>query len=67
MTWLTFYSESALADLDPNFISSGHYTEDDRLALIAGIADGTIDLIVSDHSPHETGAKLAPFPETEKE
>ena len=28
--------------------------------------DGTIDMIVTDHSPHESGAKLAPFPETER-
>ena len=61
------YSEKALADLDPNFhLERPLRTEDDRLALIAGVADGTIDLIVSDHSPHETGAKLAPFPETER-
>ena len=61
------YSESAIANLDPNFhLERPLRTEDDRLALISGIADGTIDLIVSDHSPHETGAKLAPFPETEQ-
>ncbi len=61
------YSEKALADLDPNFhLERPLRTEDDRLALIAGVADGTIDLIVSDHAPHETGAKLAPFPETER-
>ncbi len=61
------YSERALADLDPNFhLERPLRTEDDRLALIDGVADGTIDLIVSDHSPHETGAKLAPFPETER-
>ncbi|HBX27182.1 MAG TPA: dihydroorotase [Gammaproteobacteria bacterium] len=61
------YSESAIANLDPNFhLERPLRAEDDRLALISGIADGTIDLIVSDHSPHETGAKLAPFPETEQ-
>ena len=37
----------------------------DRDALRAGVADGTIDLIVSDHQPHEADAKLAPFPSTE--
>ena len=61
------YSEQAIVNLDPNFhLERPLRTEDDRLALIAGVIDGTIDLIVSDHSPHETGAKLAPFPETEK-
>ena len=61
------YTEQAIVNLDPNFhLERPLRTEDDRLALIAGVVDGTIDLIVSDHSPHETGAKLAPFPETER-
>jgi dihydroorotase len=61
------YSEQAVLNLDPNFhLERPLRTEEDRLGLIAGIIDGTIDLIVSDHSPHETGAKLAPFPETEQ-
>ena len=37
----------------------------DRDALRAGLADGTIDCVISDHQPHETDAKLAPFPATE--
>lgn len=40
-------------------------SETDRLALVAGVADGTIDAICSDHQPHEPDAKLAPFPATE--
>lgn len=61
------YSEHAIVNLDPNFhLERPLRSEDDRLALIAGVIDGTIDLIVSDHSPHEPGAKLAPFPETEQ-
>ena len=60
------YSETAISSLDPNFhLERPLRTEDDRQALIDGVKDGTIDVIVSDHSPHETGAKLAPFPETE--
>ncbi len=39
--------------------------ESDRLALIAGLKDGTIDAICSDHAPHETDAKVNPFPITE--
>lgn len=39
--------------------------EADRLALVAGVADGVIDAICSDHQPHDADAKLAPFPETE--
>ncbi len=60
------YTESAISNLDPNFhLERPLRTEDDRQALIDGVENGIIDAIVSDHSPHETGAKLAPFPETE--
>lgn len=37
--------------------------ESDRLALIEGIKDGTIDAIVSGHAPCGVSAKLAPFSE----
>lgn len=36
----------------------------DRDALRRAVADGTIGVICSDHSPHEADAKEAPFPET---
>lgn len=32
-------------------------TEQDRLAIIAGLADGTIDLIATDHAPHSVEEK----------
>lgn len=32
-------------------------SEDDRLALIEGIKDGTIDLIITDHAPHSAEEK----------
>lgn len=32
-------------------------TEADRQALIAGLKDGTIDMIATDHAPHTTGEK----------
>ena len=35
--------------------------EKDRLALIAGIADGTIDTLVSDHDPKDEDVKRLPF------
>lgn len=38
-------------------------TEEDRLALIAGVRDGIIDAICSDHQPLNAAAKLAPFAE----
>lgn len=37
----------------------------DRAALRAGLADGTIDVICSDHTPVDDDAKQVPFAETE--
>lgn len=37
--------------------------EDDRLAMVAGIADGTIDVIVSSHDPQDVDTKRHPFAE----
>lgn len=37
----------------------------DRDALRAGVASGVIDMVVSDHCPHDRDAKLAPFPGSE--
>jgi dihydroorotase len=37
--------------------------EDDRLAVIAAVADGTIDVIVSDHNPQDVETKRLPFAE----
>ena len=36
-------------------------SESDRLALIAGVADGTIDVVVSGHNPQDAEAKRQPF------
>ncbi len=36
-------------------------SEDDRRAVVAGLADGTIDAIASDHSPHDQDSKRLPF------
>lgn len=35
--------------------------EADRLALIEGLADGTIDAIATDHAPHDTESKRVPM------
>src|SRR3546814_481655 len=35
--------------------------EDDRQAIAEGVADGTIDAIASDHSPHDVESKRLPF------
>lgn len=37
--------------------------EDDRLAMIEGIADGSIDVIVSSHDPQDVDTKRHPFAE----
>ena len=34
-----------------------------RCALLAGVADGTIDAIATDHAPHPPERKLVPFDE----
>ncbi len=39
--------------------------DQDRLALREGLSDGTIDIICSDHQPHDRDAKLMPFPSAE--
>lgn len=38
-------------------------TKDDREAILEGLADGTIDIIATDHAPHTTEEKLRAFPE----
>ena len=46
------------AKLDPPLRS-----EEDRLALLAAVADGTIDVVVTDHDPQPSGRKRLPFAE----
>ncbi len=36
-------------------------TEEDRLAIIEGLRDGTIDMIVTDHAPHSEEEKARPL------
>lgn len=36
-------------------------SEDDRKAIAAALADGTIDCIASDHAPHDQDSKRVPF------
>jgi dihydroorotase len=38
-------------------------SRDDALALLAGVADGTVDAIATDHAPHPPERKLVPFEE----
>jgi dihydroorotase len=39
-------------------------SEEDRMALVAGLADGVIDAIVSDHDPQDVETKRQPFAES---
>lgn len=39
--------------------------EADRLAVVAGLADGTIDAIASDHTPRDQDSKRLPFAQAE--
>jgi dihydroorotase len=36
-------------------------SEEDRQAVIEGLADGTIDMVASDHAPHDQDSKRLPF------
>jgi len=56
-------------DIEP-FNSSYHVlppfrTEKDKQRLREGLANGTIDVICSDHQPHDLDAKIGAFPETD--
>jgi len=55
-------TEDALADFDANYkVNPPLRAEADRRAVIAGLADGTIDAIATDHAPHLKGEKDAEF------
>lgn len=61
-----FYTDKDLAGFDTNYHSAVPFrSEDDRNALCQGLVDGVIDAICSDHAPHDTDARLAPFPTSE--
>ncbi|MGH2906272.1 MAG: dihydroorotase [Solirubrobacterales bacterium] len=56
-------TEEAIGDgTDANFkMNPPLRTEADRLALIEGLRDGTIDCIATDHAPHAAHEKEVPF------
>ena len=60
-----------LTDRDLNGFDTAKLTipplrdDQDRRALREGLVDGTIDIICSDHQPHDRDAKLMPFPSAE--
>lgn len=58
---LTF-DESYLTDLDPDFkMYPPLRSEEDRQALLSALADGTIDVVATDHAPHLPEEKSAEF------
>ncbi len=55
-------TDEACASYDPVFkVHPPLRTSDDVAAVKAGLADGTIDAIATDHAPHPVEAKEAPF------
>ena len=57
-------TDEAVRTLDSNFkMNPPLRAEDDRQALIAGLKDGTISCIATDHAPHARHEKEAPFEE----
>jgi len=59
-------TDEALGAFDSNYhLLPPLRDESDRVGLRAGVINGTITAICSDHQPHEADAKLAPFPATE--
>jgi dihydroorotase len=61
---LTLTSEAILERLDTRLkMNPPLRAESDRQALIAGLRDGTIDCIATDHAPHAREEKEVPFEE----
>jgi dihydroorotase len=57
-----YFTDEYLRGYDPRFkMAPPIRTEEDRQALIAGLVDGTIDAIITDHAPHANEEKDVPF------
>jgi len=55
-------TDEVVMSFDPNFkMKPPLRTEKDREALVEGLADGTIDVIATDHAPHTKEAKESEF------
>ncbi|HEX7318814.1 MAG TPA: dihydroorotase [bacterium] len=56
------FSDTLLETYDTNYkVNPPIRTEDDRQAVIAGLKDGTIDVIATDHAPHTQAEKELEF------
>jgi dihydroorotase len=57
-------TDECCASFDPVFkVNPPLRTADDLAAIKAGLADGTLDVVATDHAPHPTEAKERPFEE----
>jgi len=57
-------TDEACSDFDPNTkLNPPLRTNDDRIAVIDGLADGSIDVVASGHAPHAPHTKEVPFDE----
>jgi dihydroorotase len=57
-----YFTDEVLLDFDTNFrLNPPLRTEADRLALLAGIEDGSIDAVVSSHQPQDEDSKKCEF------
>ncbi len=55
-------SDAHLSDFEPNFKVVPPFRNEEHIAALkAGLADGTINAIISDHEPHEIEAKFSEF------
>lgn len=60
------FTDSALSGFDSRYhVRPPLRSESDRQALLAGVRDGVIDAITSQHQPHDSAAKQAPLAATE--
>lgn len=57
-----FYNDTVLESYETNFkVNPPIRSEEDRLAIIEGLKDGTIDCISTDHAPHSSAEKELDF------
>jgi len=58
-------TDAAIASLDParHKMNPPLREESDRQSLIAALIDGTLDLVATDHAPHDADEKEVPFEE----
>ncbi|NQV38161.1 MAG: dihydroorotase [Candidatus Marinimicrobia bacterium] len=57
-----YFNDTALENYDTNLkVAPPIRTEEDRLALVEGVKDGTLDCIATDHAPHTIEEKEGTF------